>query len=442
MTGPAVIEPVRVESAPAAPALTAAMRGRMPGGALPPEGYLLETGPAGAVLVAADAAGERRARQTLRQLAGAPAARIADWPVMAWRGLHVLDSGPQSLPALKRLIHEALGRAKCNVLVYEIDYNFAFVSHPEMAAPGAWTVAQIRELAAACREEGIRLIPELQCLGHQSWRKPPGALLVAHPEFEEPSDQKSPQSDLSSEKFYCRSWCPSHPKVHAFIADLMDELIDAFQTDAFHVGMDEVFLIGSANCPRCGKLNPADLYAHAVNDLHDHLHRKGITMLMWGDRLLDGKATGYGDWEGATNGTAPAIDRIPKDIIICDWHYDGGVDGKYPSLKIFTDRGFRVWPTVFKNLDASLGFLKAARETGDPNVLGALASVWYPAGTMAATLFRDGAVPPPAAGGTQGGAVVADAGDSQYQIAATALADLSAAWNPVQASPAPASAPR
>ena len=28
---------------------------------------------------------------------------------MAWRGLHVLDSGPQSLPALTRLIHEALG---------------------------------------------------------------------------------------------------------------------------------------------------------------------------------------------------------------------------------------------------------------------------------------------------------------------------------------------
>ena len=45
-------------------------------------------------------------------------------------------------------------------------------------------------------------------------------------------------------------------------------------------------------------------------------------MLMWGDRLLDGKKMRYGKWEAAANGTAPAIDRIPKDIILCDWHYE------------------------------------------------------------------------------------------------------------------------
>ena len=417
-SGPAVVEPVEHQPDSArVSALSAALRGRLPGGKLPAEGYLLETGPGGAVIVAADAAGEVRARQTLRQLGGAPAVRIADWPAMAWRGLHVLDSGPDSLPALVRLVHEVLGPRKCNVLVYEIDYNFAFTSHPEMAAKGAWTIAQIRELGAACKAEGIRLIPELQCLGHQSWKKPPGALLVAHPDFEEPSDKKNPQSDIASDEFYCRSWCPSHPQVHAFVSDLIDELVDAFQTDAFHVGMDEVFLIGSEACPRCGKLNPADLYAHAVNDLHHRLHKRGVTMLMWGDRLLDGKATGYGDWEAATNGTAPAIDRIPTDIVICDWHYDGGVTGAYPSLKIFADRGFRVWPTVYKNLDASLGFLKAAREAADPRVLGGLASIWMPAGTMAATLFGDGRV-------------AADPDDPQYRIAATALADLEAAWHP------------
>src|SRR5260370_1264356 len=82
---------------------------------------------------------------------------------------------------------------------------------------------------------------------------------------------------------YCRSWCPLHPKVNEIVFPLLDEIIDAFQADAFHVGMDEVFLIGSDDCPRCKGKDPAELFAKAVNDLHDHLVRgKKLTMLMWG----------------------------------------------------------------------------------------------------------------------------------------------------------------
>jgi hypothetical protein len=44
-------------------------------------------------------------------------------------------------------------------------------------------------------------------------------------------------------------------------------------------------------------------------------------MWIWGDRLLDGKTTGMGEWEGSYN-TYRAIDMIPKDVVICDWHYN------------------------------------------------------------------------------------------------------------------------
>ena len=91
--------------------------------------------------------------------------------------------------------------------------------------------------------------------------------------------------------------------------------------------MDEVFIIGDADCPRCGGKPTAELFARAVNDAYDHIVRKrGKEMLMWADRLLDGKATGYGLWEASMNGTHPAMDMIPKDIIMCDWHYEP----KYP----------------------------------------------------------------------------------------------------------------
>ena len=101
------------------------------------------------------------------------------------------------------------------------------------------------------------------------------------------------------------------------VKSMMDELIDAFRPDALHVGMDEVFLIASDQCPRCRGREPAKLFAKAVNDYHSHLvGKRKLTMLMWGDRLLDDSRMHYDEWEASRNGTAPAIDMIPKDIII------------------------------------------------------------------------------------------------------------------------------
>jgi hypothetical protein len=377
---------------PEAAALWKKAYASLPAGRIPREGYVLETLPSGGALaLASDAQGSIRARQSLAQLGSQGGARpnlcITDWPESSWRGLHVLDSGPENLPALKRLIHGPLARAKCNVLVYEIDYNFQFQSHPELG--GAWTKAQVQDLVSAAREEGILVIPEINCLGHQSWKEPPGVLLKAHPEFEEPPDASSPQATLGGD-FYCRSWCPLNPQLPPYIHSLIDEVLDAFGTRMFHAGMDEVFIIASKQCPRCKGRNPAELFALQVKDIHDHLKAKGATMLMWADRLLDGAQTGYGSWEASTNGTAPAIDLIPKDIILCDWHYEGGIQGRFPSLKQFTAKGFRVWPTVFKSLPASLSFMSQARAMQNPLVVGTLASVWVSAASMESALESGG----------------------------------------------------
>lgn len=64
---------------------------------------------------------------------------------------------------------------------------------------------------------------------------------------------------------------PLHPGLNDVVFALLDELIDAFGAGAFHVGMDEVFIIAHADCPRCKGKDPANLFAKAVNDLHGHL---------------------------------------------------------------------------------------------------------------------------------------------------------------------------
>ena len=76
-----------------------------------------------------------------------------------------------------------LAAAGVNALIVETSYNFAFKSHPEVGNPTAITRDHARKLGAAARQNAVRLIPELDCLGHQSWRRSTHGLLKAHPEL-------------------------------------------------------------------------------------------------------------------------------------------------------------------------------------------------------------------------------------------------------------------
>ena len=53
--------------------------------------------------------------------AAAPAAGQPDGGY--WRGMHIMISSADAVPALKRLIREALAPLRVNVLVLEVDYN-------------------------------------------------------------------------------------------------------------------------------------------------------------------------------------------------------------------------------------------------------------------------------------------------------------------------------
>ena len=281
-------------------------------------------------------------------------------------GIHVMCGGKRSLLALERLVGEIAPSLGLNWVIIEVNGNFQYASHPECAEENPLTKEDAARLATLARDKGLSLVPMYNCLGHQSWKEKAGALLRAHPELNE-----APELDATAKDFYCMSWCPNHPDVNRIVFDLLDELVEAFQAKAFHVGMDEVFVLG--HCPRCkGKPN-AELFAKAVNDLHGHLvGRRGLEMQMWGDRLLDGKATGYGSWEASMNDTAPAIDLVPKDIVMCDWHYEVMED--FPSVRIFQEKGFRVWPAGWNKERSIRRFVEVARREAGPLMLGYLAT--------------------------------------------------------------------
>lgn len=299
-----------------------------------------------------------------------------------WRAVHIMAPNPDGLPLLKRAIEEQIAPLGVNVLVFEVNYKFAYRSDPDLRMKPALSYEDARSLAELCRKLKIRLIPEFNCLGHQSWSKTTFPLLVKYREFDE-----TPNIPLDNPGIYCRSWCPLHPKVNEVVFALMDELIEAFQADAFHVGMDEVFLIASDQCPRCRGKDPAELFAKAVNDYHEHLVKKhGVEMLMWGDRLLDDKEMGYGKWEASQNGTAPAIDKIPKDIIVCDWHY--GLRQEYPSIPYFQRKGFRVVSASWKDEQAALAFLNYSRKVATEKWLGHMCTTWVSGEDFAKAILK------------------------------------------------------
>jgi len=244
--------------------------------------------------------------------------------LMPVRGLSIAAPGPQGVNQFVSFIEEELASRHINVLILRVDYNYQYKSHPELRDSVALSEQDVKKLVSVCREHGIRIVPQINLLGHQSWAGRTLNLLKEYPEFDETPSVKMPEEYEwpNDDGLYCKSYCPLHPGVHKIVFEMVDELLDVFEASDFHAGLDEVFYIAEEECPRCSGHDPAQLFADEVWRIRNHLGEKDRKLWMWGDRLLDGKATGLGMWEASMNNTHRAIDMIPKDVFICDWHYE------------------------------------------------------------------------------------------------------------------------
>lgn len=242
------------------------------------------------------------------------------------RGFIIAAPKPSGLEDFVKFINEELAPRRVNTLVLRVDFNYQYKSHPELRDSAALSKSDARKILDACKKNKIAIVPQINLLGHQSWAAKNGMLLKVYPEFDEtpwvktpaPTEYKWPNAD----NLYCRSYCPLHPGVHKVVFDLVDEIMDVFEASAFHAGMDEVFYLGEDKCNRCAGRDKSVLFANEVQTIRDHLAEKNRELWIWGDRLIDGRATGIGEWAGSYNDTYRAIDMIPRDVVICDWQYD------------------------------------------------------------------------------------------------------------------------
>jgi hypothetical protein len=273
-----------------------------------------------------------------------------------------------------RFIQDVLPKEGVNTLFLEFNYRVRSRRCPDIVDEPALTPEQVQSLAAAARLAGVKLIPQINLLGHQSWAKTTFALLRVHPEFDE-----SPGLYPANEGIYCRSYCPRHPEVHKIVLALVDEICELCESQDFHAGMDEVFLLAEDVCPRCRGASKAELFSTEVRRIRDHLAQTNRTLWIWSDRFLDGAATGIGKWEASLDNTHTALPDVPRDVVMCDWHYEAA----HPTAVHFALQGFRVASCPWRKASVALRQLdqiRAARRDAHPLVaerlLGMIQTTW------------------------------------------------------------------
>jgi hypothetical protein len=303
------------------------------------------------------------------------------------RGLCIAAPKPAEVEMFSKFITNELAPRNVNTLILRVDWGYQYTSHPELRDSVALSKADVKKLVETCKRHNIRLIPQINLLGHQSWAGTVHNLLRVYPQFDETPHVKMPVKYEwpNADGLYCKSYCPLHPDVHKIVFELMDEICEVFETNAFHAGLDEVFYLGDDKCPRCQGRDKAELFANEVRTLRDHLAIKNRELWMWGDRLIDGKSTGYGMWEASYNSTYRAIDLIPKDVMICDWHYERADK----SAVYFAMKGIKVATSPWRNPELAVkqvndmvSFRKDATPEMKDRFQGMVQTVWSDFGTF------------------------------------------------------------
>lgn len=260
-----------------------------------PEAYTLAVGPDGAAAVARHPTGLLRARATLRQLCALagdcalPEARIADWPDLPVRGVH-LD--------LKYIMHrkeylmrwlDALADYKVNLLLLEYEDKFPYRRHPVLRHPLAFTERELTAFLAKARGHGIRIVPLIQNMGHVEY-------ILKHEEF----------AHLRRNGWYTE-YDTSKPEALALAKDILDDVLRFHEEDEwFHVGGDECFSLHKE-----AKEVAAKLYGDHMIQVLAHVAARGKRPLIWQD-MIAGLPPSLRD---------PLLAKIPPKTILCHWQY-------------------------------------------------------------------------------------------------------------------------
>jgi hypothetical protein len=309
-----------------------------------PEGYVLDIGDDVELHGGSDTGvfyGTQTVLQILRTTPGhrsLPRGQARDWPQFRERG-HLLDVGRKYwtpdyiLQTIRQLAYLHL-----NTLHLHFTDNNAFrlVSdkYPYLAAPQAYTKADIRRFEAAARKYHVNIIPEIEMPAHAA------AAIKARPEL----------------GFSCSSLAGStldvtKPEARQFARDLINEFAPLFSGPEFHIATDEYPTADpQSKCPELvqyaqqhGFGSPSDVFVDFINDMNRAVRAHGKKMVIWNWWDVDQNPTINPDKtikvEAWTTAAETGQDHSPQKYL--DMGYEVVVS---PSDTLYVTQGFPLLP--------------------------------------------------------------------------------------------------
>lgn len=90
------------------------------------------------------------------------------------RGICLEAPMPADVDAFVTFINKEIASRGVNTLILRIDYRYQFESHAELIDTMPLSRADMKKIVTVCKENNIRLIPQINLLGHQSWESHTG----------------------------------------------------------------------------------------------------------------------------------------------------------------------------------------------------------------------------------------------------------------------------
>lgn len=238
------------------------------------EGYSLVVNKNSLVIKAAGEAGLFYGVQTIMQLvqkqpsqAFIKGMEISDWPDTKIRAAHYDTKHHQDTRAFLASFIQDLSKYKINMLIWEWEDKFAYPSHPELGAPGAFTMKEMQKITLYAHQYHIQIVPLVQGLGHVSF-------ILKWPQF-------THLRELPASNF---EFCPLKEGTYQLLSDLWQDAVKATPGSKYiHIGSDETYELGA--CPEC-KLKQAEigrsgLYHFFVGKSADLLKTSDRQVMAW-----------------------------------------------------------------------------------------------------------------------------------------------------------------
>ncbi|MCU4177415.1 family 20 glycosylhydrolase [Carboxylicivirga sp. N1Y90] len=273
-----------------------------------------------------------------------PCVTINDAPRFPWRGMH-LDVCRHFVPVENIKKHlDMMAMFKMNTFHWHLTEDQAWrieiKKYPLLTEIGSkriegdgseyggfYTQQEVKEIVAYAAERFITVVPEIELPGHAL------AALTAYPEY---SCTGGPFIVRNTWGVEPDVYCAGREETFAFLADIIDEVVELFPSPYFHIGGDECPKERWEECKHCqarikneGLKDTHELQSYFIKRIEKVLLAHDKKMIGW-DEILEGglaKSAAVMSWRGEKGGIDAAAQG--HDIVMTpgNWcyldHYQG-----------------------------------------------------------------------------------------------------------------------